>query len=668
MKVRCSGSQPCTRCARKRHQCHFPLEETRVSVPESYLRELERRYSSTDPTERDVSGTLSMDRAEVQSRTISHGIRSRESLGVAVPLSNTTTGHPHPQEDDHPPLTRGESEQSQDDGGSKFWQNPLVDADYTFAKSPDGRYWYMGPSSSWSFCRRVLALVGKHMAEADSPPDPWHVDGVVFRMRWKPLGFDENPEVTNLPPFDYALFLFNTTKFHFGPLLYLIDEPMYLRNLEEFYENSVAKASISRVWYAQYLLILAFGKAFLGNVTCPGTPPGYQYAVRAMPLLPVLSGLHEDPLLAIQVLTLAAVYFQAIDMRVAAFQHIGQAMRTCLVEGWHRHMPEDVVGTEHSRRCNITFWVVYMLERQFSASFGGPSSIRDEDITAKWPSQTSDSLESWNMTLHVRLSRLTAQILTTVYGVHQAMDGSLIRNTQSMLRDLAELSQDLSDLLHTHFQGSVGKASRMAIRLILSYHHCVVLTTRPLVMCALNMHIDHTRVNNLDAIPLSGPVSSLLQSGAESARNILRILRLLGDDDLMESFLPFQLEDAFSSGFVLHLLRAVAPWLLPDDSWSEDVDCVLDRMISKGNLVAPLRKVELSQLAHIMTPLTPGALHFQSPSPTEERQDDPSMVLGEEEVPGWDLFMGNAIGLDPSQILDLAARLDMDTIMDPVDG
>lgn len=76
-------------------------------------------------------------------------------------------------------------------------------------------------------------------------------------------------------------------------------------------------------------------------------------------------------------------------------------------------MPEEVVGVEHSRRCNIVFWVVYTLDREFSALMGAPSSIRDEDITVKLPSQMDNSLDALNMTLHVRLSRLMARILTS---------------------------------------------------------------------------------------------------------------------------------------------------------------------------------------------------------------------------------------------------------------
>ena len=54
-----------------------------------------------------------------------------------------------------------------------------------------------------------------------------------------------------------------------------------------------------------------------------------------------------------------------------------------------------------------------MLERDFSAQIGGPSTIRDEDITAKLPSHVHQGLEAWNMSLHVQISRLMAPILTS---------------------------------------------------------------------------------------------------------------------------------------------------------------------------------------------------------------------------------------------------------------
>ncbi|KAF6799430.1 C6 transcription factor [Colletotrichum musicola] len=710
MKVKCSGSQPCTRCDRKKHRCIFAAEDKRVSVPESYLRELQSR-NSEQRSERSGPGR-SASRAEDGDADPSS---PAEPYGTPVSRRNRvppreeqvpgqlkTPSHDSPQlnrdqesdpgsePEDHDDSTPTQQKQHRDrdrEFGPGFRQNPLVDNDYTFAKA-GGKYWYMGPTSSWSFCRRVLALLGKRIPEA--APDPWHLphEG-AFRMQWKPLGPGEAPDVSNLPPLDYALFLFNTAKFYLGAVFYLIDENAFIRAMHEFYEDPAARADASRLWYAQYLLVLAFGKAFVVNNNSNGAhagPPGVQYAARAMSLLPDLSGLNPDTISSIQALALAAVYFQCLDMRLAAFQHIGQALRICIVEGMYRHMPEEVVGVEHSRRCNIVFWVVYTLDREFAALMGAPSSIRDQDITVKLPSQVDGSLDALNMTLHVRLSRLMARILTTVYGVGKSFDGSLVPNTQSILRDLARLSRDLTALLDTHFQGSVSRASRMALRLILSYHHCVVLTTRPLVMCALHIHIEHSDMRNSQTVSLTPPVASLLQSCVDSAQTVLRTLRVLGDEDLLEAFLPFQLEDAFSSAFLLYLVRVIDPSLLHDDSWCENIKCVLDKMISKGSLVAPLRRLELSQLEHIMTAFTPAP--EQGPTPpspgtaaaeaeveAQEQQQQHhahdhhgGSFLDQMEEPGWDIFdTGGMGGLSPQALMDLAERLDVEDLMHSVD-
>ncbi|KAM0563032.1 hypothetical protein ACHAPJ_001876 [Fusarium lateritium] len=189
-----------------------------------------------------------------------------------------------------------------------FRQNPLVDNDYVFGHAL-GRYWYMGPASSWAFCRRVLALVGKHLPDTNNEPPPWHLDGVAFRLQWRPLMPDEQPDISNLPPSDYAFFLVQTARFYLGPLASLIDETEFLQHFKELYQDASAKASSS------------FGKAFLGGKSADGSPPGYQYAARAMPLMPELAGIALDPVLSAQALTLAAIYFQSIDMRVAAYQH-----------------------------------------------------------------------------------------------------------------------------------------------------------------------------------------------------------------------------------------------------------------------------------------------------------------------------------------------------------
>ncbi|KAF5863824.1 hypothetical protein ETB97_009287 [Aspergillus alliaceus] len=669
------SDRPKKKSPRANRSCHFTVEEVRVSVSERYLRELEERISGSATSVRHatsvqpehqpaLTGSVAIHFSPISNATpLPPDDRRRTGWQTAVDDSTLRSLGP-----------RNPSEERQGCPDAQFSQNPLVDKkEWTFAATPDGRYWYMGPSSSWSFCRRVLALLGKRVTESNSAPDPWHLDGMAFKLQWKQVPPEELPDVTNLPPLDYALFLYNAAKYYLGSLSFLIDETAYIRDLHEFYRDPGAKAASYRSWYAQYLLVLAFGKAFITNKNPSGSLAGHQYASRAMGLLPDLSGIHEDPLTSIQALSLAALYFQSIDMRRAAFQHIGQALRCCIIEGIHRHVPEELGGQELSKRCRTIFWVVYMLDREFSALMGGPNSIRDEDITVRLPAEVATTIEDTNLTLHVRLARLMARILTTVYGVDTASNGDLIRDTQSILHALADLSRDITSFLDRNFEGMVSPGSKMVVRLMLAQHHCVVLTTRPLVMCALHMHIDSEERESSQGICLSPPVASLLQCCADSAQTILQTLRSLADDDLMDAFLPFQVEHAFSSAFVLYLIRAIAPSLMKNESWCDNLDCILEKLIIKGNIAAPLRKLELKHLDVMLAPLTPKSESHEIPPITadviQDNHDDTYALdqvdLGEEVE--WDLLaLNHSVSLPPRELLDLADQLDVDSIMNSI--
>ncbi|RAH87292.1 hypothetical protein BO86DRAFT_405362 [Aspergillus japonicus CBS 114.51] len=666
MKVKCSGSNPCGRCARSKKPCHYAVEEARVSVPESYLRDLERRHSAA---------------ATVRYADVRTSTEDGDSFVFSQPsvLEHQDEYSGFQSHVEANPPSEHDSQPERDGLRSKFSRNPLVE--YSFAQSPDGRFWYMGPTSSWSFCRRVLALLGKHVPDANCPPDPWNVDASAFALKWRPLPMDEVPEVCHLPPIDYGLYLFHTVKYYLGTLFYIIDSASFLRHLHEFYTDPATKVVSMRLWYAQYLLVLAFGKAFLAQNHPPNAPPsGYQYAARAMSLMPDLSGMYPDPLQCIRTLTLAALYFQSIDMRVAAFQHIGFALRFCIIEGIHRHVPEELNGAEFSHQCRTIFWIVYMLDREFAALIGAPSSIRDEDITVRLFSD--GAVDEKTITFHVRLARLNARILTTVYGVGPDSTGTLIKDTQAILRNLAELSQDLTGFLNAEFPAALSRASRTATRLVLGYHHSIVLTTRPLVMCALHTHIE--RASSRVAIGLSATVASLLQCCVESALTVLQTLRTLADEDLIESFLPFQIEDAFASAFILHVIQAIAPALIPDQNrWAEHIDCVLEKIVSKGNLAAPMRRAELENLRVMMGPITPVAGGSAgSPGEVERQQgqqlQEPSHAVAEAMRGGsgldvtvaphdpstdweWEYLAIHStigLGMEPRELMDLANRLE----------
>ena len=74
--------------------------------------------------------------------------------------------------------------------------------------------------------------------------------------------------------------------------------------------------------------------------------------------------------------------------------------------------------------------------------------------------------------------------------------------------------------------------------------------------------------------------------------------------DNTESFIPFDLESTWSCAVVFLVTNMVDPSLLRrNESWLQKTHSILDEMVSRGNLVAGLRKAELQQLDETLTRL-----------------------------------------------------------------
>lgn len=148
-------------------------------------------------------------------------------------------------------------------------------------------------------------------------------DEETYSIQWKPYPVDSAPDITGLPPIDYALYLFDTVKFHLGQKYRFFDEDAFVAHIQEFYYgNALEKATRHRLWFVQFLLVLAFGKAFLSQSRGTKDPPGSKFFARAMSLMPDLATLWKDSLLAIEVLALAGLYLYSIDQRESAHVHV----------------------------------------------------------------------------------------------------------------------------------------------------------------------------------------------------------------------------------------------------------------------------------------------------------------------------------------------------------
>lgn len=93
---------------------------------------------------------------------------------------------------------------------------------------------------------------------------------------------------------------------------------------EFYYGNPVTKATECRLWFVQFLLVLAFGKAFLSWPRNTKDPPAASFFVRAMSLMPEMTSMWKDSLMAIEVLALAGLFLYSIDYRESAHVYVGR--------------------------------------------------------------------------------------------------------------------------------------------------------------------------------------------------------------------------------------------------------------------------------------------------------------------------------------------------------
>lgn len=124
---------------------------------------------------------------------------------------------------------------------------------------------------------------------------------------------------------------------------------------------------------------------------------------------------------------------------------------------------------------------------------------------------------------------------------------------------------------------------------------------------------------------------------------------------------------------MLCIIRTVAPSLIQDDSWSESAHTILDSMIAKSSIGAPLRKRELEQLEQIMVPLSPTDGQDVTMTTSNQPHEPTAMenVTGVEALDpaitndpidndfSWD-FLAPNVGLSAEELQDLADQLEDD--------
>ncbi|KAF2152900.1 hypothetical protein K461DRAFT_254853 [Myriangium duriaei CBS 260.36] len=646
-KIKCSGNLPCDHCKKRSLTCSFDDRYQRVSISRNFLAQLQRqafeqgaRRSSTlnddesndtehlDPSLRNTQDATNFSNSNESAANIDFD--STGHSRVRSIESNIRQSHDRPRQDglidfeavagritpaqspvpanmgsdqDGQQVDQSESRPSETSRPSEGisdkpeWPltNPLLSASEgspSFVFDKIGRTLYLGTSSNWAFGRRALSIAHQRNVGDSLPTTSLLFDGVTYDLGWDgrrgPIDFDKSI----LPTADYALFLINAVKFHCSQLYHLFDEQVFMREFTRFHDDPAAVERDSPLWYIHYLLILAFGKAFVVRTGKGRHPPGGDLFVQAMKLLPEFTTtfLCSDPVQAVEVLCCAALYLQCIDSRCAAHNKIGQALRIALYSGMHTEMSDQHLSYETLERCREAWWTVYVLDRQMSSLLGSPCSISDDDISACLPFFSGSRQKFAALNVQVKLSKATAMILQTVYGRNK----NFLTSIKGALKAIAEANDERVSIFAIDLKGGAGSISRVSAYLHLFHHQCIILATRPLLF---KFWIERSGSTASIRIPSSDGSRALMKSCVGSALQSLNILEALQSHNLLESFLPFDMELAFSSGVVLALAEVVDPSLMRSvGSWLNKALSALEEMSTRGNLIASYHRSELKLL------------------------------------------------------------------------
>ncbi|PKY00984.1 hypothetical protein P168DRAFT_334887 [Aspergillus campestris IBT 28561] len=560
--------------------------------------------------------------------------------------------------------------------------NPLAFHITDWATGPMGKPLFMGTSSTWAFGRRVLGMTHMRLTGLPLTPDP---DKLLFDRHVYDPGWDGNKantpsnvfDVSNLPTADFARYLINSVKFHCGHLFYLFEEEPFMKQFAAFQQNPAEKSRSSPLWFCHYLLVLAFGKGFVVQSVRSRSPPGYDHFTQAMQCMPDLTFFDGDPIEMTQVLCCAALYLQCLYRRGPAYRMLGTALRWALEHGMYTEMHGLCLDEAYVQRCSLVWWTIYTLERRMSSLLGVPMGISEESISASFPSISQEIQGANVLEMQVMLCQILAKVDLTVYGSDGKLDSRYLSATQSVLRDIANVTVQLNASFDLYANGSMSGTSRISAHLHLLEHQCIILTTRPLLYIFLQSKLGQSDPALMEWLQ-SATVKGLLHACVESAQQILRILSNLLEQGLLETFLPFDMDAAFISTIPLMMAATIDQSLLQDHSpWSQRAYTILEDMSTRGNICARLAQSELKQLDDELAQLflknnVPTALASSIRGP--EDGSGPIQILSPGAPDGYtqslelefaDSFQQH-YELSPEQLMELANSLDLNSLTWPL--
>ncbi|SCW00856.1 LAFE_0C13520g1_1 [Lachancea fermentati] len=623
--VKCPGGNPCAKCKSANIACEYMEPNKKLIVSMKYLQKLQSDLAEMKKENVKLQSLVNSMEAQTASRTLPNKDVKAEDVRFQ---RNTVNQHSSP-------VPQGAEDE-------EIVPN-FTERRGRVVESRTGQKYFVGSSSMTLFGIEIQSLIPKSLSQrnkkgkllenqqlnsASSLVEPIDAvlqeEGNAYRIV---LAKNEgNTDISvnfSLPSYSYAMLLVDTFITYNDGCFYFFNEGIVKEQLRVVYEggSSFEDHTLQTIWFCKVLLIFAIGEMYLGasnhingnklSSKEGAKLPGSGFFEQTSRIFSCLfsSGRIENvtKIGGIEVMLLYAFYLQVADCTVASYFYFGQALRTCLILGWHVDAQRDTLTRfelEHRRRL---WWTVYMFERMLSSKAGLPLSFTDDTITTELPDDFDMTKpppgcehyifpEAEYITNCVRITQINAQILNKLY---QRQPGSnILPILKDIVMQLLEWRKTLSDFLQVDFTQKRLKISRLCTNMFTEYFQGMNLAIRPLLFHFASIQLKQLESSNsfINLQNYSKTVSSLLNCSLQASINSIRSLWCLKGQNMVALFGYMDREYLFTSACTLVLFNTAFGI---HEQTAEHLDhalLIFTKMRNLGNNPAGLRRAQLLKL------------------------------------------------------------------------
>ncbi|KAI8659161.1 Zn(2)-C6 fungal-type domain-containing protein [Fusarium sp. Ph1] len=459
-KVKCSGEQPCQRCATRQKPCLYPKQDTIVPVPESYLQRIDR--SLNELTE------------AIRSHTLDVG-------GKSADASRSQTNNPSRQFEGRP-------------------ARPVADS-------------MIGNSTSEAFVlklRETGSFARRSEDAFDAGPSLDHSSPQTPLQGHARMRFDTFlPNITfQLPPYSYAMQLMTRAEQEFGDYHTFLRKEFWKR-FHATYRGDECETN-DRNWLCRLSLVLALAEANTttrrpiqvtpddGVVEAFPTAGGTALEQETAPILSAGVELFEQGLILLKVayeeptvddveaLNLASHCSHILNRRMSAYSYAGQSIRIAHCLGLDRPAPASLSNLEREHRKRV-WWTAFCVDRAISTELGlRPAYVgvgEDLDYPSSSGLTTEEQEEFYDpdlLTAQIKLCEIKCAVVDTV---SQLKSKDIAGPYQVLGQCLQRLDRCGREMPEKVFAGSDSMPERrICASIALRFHQCYILLLRPVLL------------------------------------------------------------------------------------------------------------------------------------------------------------------------------------------